>query len=333
LSIKFWYGGVLVKILVTGGAGFIGSHTVNKLIQEGCQVIVVDNLSSGRRDNIHPDALLVEMDICNPALVDLFSDFHFDGVIHLAAQTMVPMSLKRPEFDCRVNVRGTVNVLESCRRAGVRRIIFSSSAAVYGNDSPLPIKEDTILAPTSFYGLSKQTAENYISMYSRIFGIESVILRYANVYGERQGENGEGGVVSIFAKRLASGDTLTVFGNGEQTRDFVYAGDVAIANWLALITPNVQGIFNVSTSVETSINTLINTLFAVTGQKIGLSYKAPRTGDIYRSVLDNSLIQKKLGWRPSVSLEEGLVKTWNWINQVNKHGREIITTKRYALTP
>ncbi|SDF71889.1 NAD-dependent epimerase/dehydratase family protein [Sporolituus thermophilus] len=304
-----------MKVLVTGGAGFIGSHTVDKLIQEGCQVTVVDDLSTGRRENVNDQAAFVEMDVCSPALFELFAVGQFDGVVHLAAQTLVPVSLDKPDFDCRVNVLGTVNVLEACHRYGVRRVVLASSAAVYGDGVVVPAVEDAHLAPTSFYGLSKLTAEKYLAMYSQVYGLEGVALRYANVYGERQGDGGEGGVVSIFARRMARGDVLTVFGDGNQTRDFVYAGDVANANWLALVTPNISGVFNVGTASETSVNDLAHLLANAAGRPVDIQYGPPRTGDIYRSALDNRLARERLGWQPQVPLAEGLARTWQWMKE------------------
>ncbi|EAX48961.1 NAD-dependent epimerase/dehydratase [Thermosinus carboxydivorans Nor1] len=305
-----------MKILVTGGAGFIGSHTVDKLIHEGCQVTVVDDLSTGRRENVNAQATFIEMDVCSPVLFELFANVKFDGVVHLAAQTSVPVSMDKPDFDCRVNVLGTVNVLEVCRRFGVRRVVLASSAAVYGDGVAVPVREDAKMAPASVYGLSKLTAETYLSMYTRLFGLEGVVLRYANVYGERQGDGGEGGVVSIFTSRMARGEALTVYGDGYQTRDFVYAGDVANANWLALITPDVNGVFNVGTASETSVNDLIQLLTDVAGRTVDIQYCTPRHGDIYRSALDNRLAREKLCWQPQIPLREGLARTWDWIGQI-----------------
>lgn len=300
-----------MKVLVTGGAGFIGSHVVEKLIAEQCQVVVLDNLSTGLKEHIPTGVPFVEMDIRSGDLLDLFEQEKFDAVIHLAAQTMVPVSLDKPAFDCDVNVLGTVNVLEACRKTGVKRIAFASSAAVYGDVSSVPIVETEQTAPASFYGLSKLVVEKYLQLYHQVFGLEYVALRYANVFGERQGDGGEGGVISIFTRKVSKGETLTVFGDGGQTRDFIYVGDVAAANYQALITDNVNRVYNISTQQETSVNDLINTLEKIHGAAIEKVYTAPREGDIYRSALSNQAATTLLGWQPKTDLNAGLERTFH----------------------
>lgn len=299
-----------MKILVTGGAGFIGSHVIEKLVKENYQVIVVDNLSTGVRGNLTTNVKFIEMDICSVELLAVFEQEQFDGVIHLAAQTMVPVSLEKPDYDCQVNILGTVNVLEACRKTGVKRVVFSSTAATYGNVDSVPVIESTETRPTSFYGLSKLTIEKYLELYQQVYGLEYIILRYANVYGERQGDGGEGGVVSIFTRSISEDIPLTIFGNGGQTRDFIYAGDVANANYKALITPHVNNVYNISTHTETSVNELIGILEKKSGKLAKKICVSVREGDIYRSMLSNDKAVEKLGWTPKMTLTEGLSRTY-----------------------
>ncbi|MBP2639924.1 MAG: UDP-glucose 4-epimerase [Firmicutes bacterium] len=299
-----------MKIAVTGGAGFIGSHVVEKLLAEGIEPIVIDNLSSGRRENIPAGASFVNMDVRSKTLRELFALERFDGVVHLAAQTMVPQSLLDPGFDCDVNIQGTINVLEACREGKTKRIVFSSSAAVYGDADTLPLTEKSSQQPTSFYGLSKLTAEKYLELYYRLFGMEYVVLRYANVYGERQGDGGEGGVVSIFSRLIRQDKSLTVFGDGGQTRDFIYVGDVASANYKALLTENPNAIYNISTGLETSVNDLIAVMEEAAAKPVARIYASPREGDIYRSRLDCQAALTNLGWKPFTLLSNGIQRTY-----------------------
>ena len=212
-----------MRILITGGAGFIGSHLTGLLSSE--TVTILDDLSAGRLENVPDDANFVCCDVKSPLARDVVKNGHFDAIVHLAAQTMVPASMEDPKKDMEDNIEGTVNILEAARKYGVKRIIFSSSAAVYGDIAPecFPVRETEPLRPVSFYGLSKMTCENYIRLYQKAYGLSYVIFRFANVYGERQGNGGKGGVVSVFARQLAEGKSPTVYGNGQQTRDFIYA--------------------------------------------------------------------------------------------------------------
>lgn len=303
-----------MKVLVTGGAGFIGSHIVDKLIQESCQVFVLDNLSTGLPENIHKAAIFVEMDICNNhELLGFFRREQFDYVVHQAAQTIVPESIARPDYDCQVNILGSVNVLEACRKTAVKRIVAASTAAVYGNVSKIPVSENTPKCPTSFYGASKLAVEQYLALYSQIYGLEYVALRYANVYGERQGSNGEGGVISIFAQKIRANQPIAIYGDGNQTRDFVYAGDVAAANYQALTTSSFNAAYNISTQTETSIHALITFMEQATSTVMKKHYTPPREGDIYRSSLSNSLASKFLKWKPAMPLLEGIKRTYRTI--------------------
>ena len=299
-----------MKILVTGGAGFIGSHIVDQLLAAGHEVVVLDDLSTGALQNVAAAAKFINMDILDGNLLNVFERELFDGVCHLAAQTIVGSSLEHPDVDARVNVLGTLQVLEGCRSTGVDRIIFASSAAVYGDTALLPVPEDAPKQPASFYGLSKLTAEKYIQMYHELYGLHYVILRYANVYGERQGDRGEGGVVSIFSRAVRRNEGLRIFGDGEQTRDFVYVGDVAAANVRALTTTATDQVLNVGTQTETSVNLLTELLAEVSGAQVPVAYEPARPGDILRSMLRNAEVRRHLGWEPATSLREGLARTY-----------------------
>jgi UDP-glucose 4-epimerase len=299
-----------MKVLVTGGAGFIGSHIVEKLIHEKIEVVVVDDLSTGLRAHIHPSATFIKLDIRSENLLSLMEKERVDYVIHQAAQTMVPKSVDDPYFDCDVNILGSVNLLEACRKTGVKRIVFASTAAVYGDVQHVPVREEDIAMPTSFYGLSKLSVENYLKLYHRLYGLEYVALRYANVYGERQGDSGEGGVISIFTKKIAGSRPITVFGDGGQTRDFIYVGDVASANCRALFAKNANRVYNAGTQTETSINALIELMSKVSGLEIKKTYAPAREGDIYHSSLSNEAACRCLDWQPQTPLPEGLARTY-----------------------
>lgn len=298
--------------MVTGGAGFIGSHVVEKLVSEDCSVVVLDNFNTGLVHNIPKDVNYIKMDICSPEITAVFAREHFDAVIHMAAQTMVPISIDKPDYDCQINIFGTVNLLEACRKTGVKRVVFASSAAVYGDAEDIPITEETNTIPTSFYGLSKLTVEKYLQLYYQLYGLEYFVLRYSNVYGERQGDGGEGGVISIFTRKFSEGQALFVHGDGGQTRDFIYVGDVATANWCALIAPYANDVLNVSTNTETSVNELIDVLAGISGKTVQKIHDQAREGDIYRSTLANYKATDRLVWYPTVSLEAGLAKTYEY---------------------
>lgn len=303
----------IMEILITGGAGFIGSHILAQLQgRRDMDVVVFDNLSSGSKEHVPAGMELVEGDICDEAAVDaLFADHHFDAVIHLAAQTMVPFSVDHPAEDCRINLEGVLHVLEACRIHGTGHILFSSSAAVYGDNLHIPLKETERLVPTSPYGITKMTTEHYLRVYHELYGMDATVFRFANVYGERQGEKGEGGVVSIFCKLLSQRQGITVFGDGNQTRDFVYAGDIAQAIIRALPLKGYHTM-NVSIGQETSINDLIRSFEKAVGYTVPVQYTAPRTGDILRSVLSNEALKRDLGFVPEMDLEEGIRRTYDW---------------------
>ena len=300
-----------MKILVTGGAGFIGSHLLQLLQgQQGVEVVVYDNLSSGRREHVPKGIRLVEGDVRDAeGLARLFASEGFDSVVHLAAQTMVPYSLSHPEEDCQINLLGLINILECCRKYAVKHIVFSSSAAVYGDNLNIPLHEEEKPMPTSAYGITKMASEHYLRMYHDLYGLNTTVLRFANVYGERQGAGGEGGVVSIFCKLLAAGQGVTVFGNGEQTRDFVYAGDIAEALWRG---SQLEGhhVINISTQKETSVNQLLAAFKQAVGREFPVQYAPIREGDIFRSVLANGRCVELLGFCPAMNLLEGVARTY-----------------------
>lgn len=309
---------IAMKILVTGGAGFIGSHLVRLLLEQGHAVTVLDDLSTGAKAHIEGLSVgLWRADIREKAVTARIAAAHFDAVVHLAAQTMVDASLRDPHFDAEENVIGLVNVLEGARLGGTRRVIFASTAAVYGDVSArdLPVREEQALAPLSFYGMTKVAGEQYLALYKKIFGLDYVVLRFANVYGERQGDRGEGGVISIFAKRVARGAGITIFGDGGQTRDFVYAGDIASGIACALRTEHACRAYNLGTQTELSLNELVRVLGKAAGQALAPAYAAPREGDIYRSALSNAAARRNLGWTPKVTLEEGLRRTYAYVKE------------------
>ena len=303
-----------MKVLITGGAGFIGSHLVAHLRAAGDEPVALDNLSVGRRENLSPEVKLIVADVLDASFKDTVAGGKFDAIVHLAGQTMVNASVEDPVFDARQNILGTIQVLEAARQGSVRRVIFASTAAAYGDvaESELPIQESRPLAPLSFYGLSKVTAEGYFALYQRLFGLDYVVLRFANVYGERQGDGGEGGVISIFARAVARGETLTIFGDGTQTRDFVYAGDIAAGIRGALLTPATNAVYNPSTGSQTNLRTLVELLSEAARHKIVPQYGPERPGDIYKSALDNGQAKQHLGWQPEVSLAEGLRRTYRY---------------------
>ncbi len=309
-----------MRVLITGGAGFIGSHLVRECSKQNIDTVVLDNLSTGLRENLPDNTELVEMDVCDELLFAVIAEGRYDAIVHLAGQTMVDSSIKDPKNDARINVMGTVNLLEAARRSFVKRIVFASTAASYGNVSmeDLPVSENRDFAPMSFYGLTKVTAEQYLKLYHDIFGMDYVILRFANVYGERQGDGGEGGVISIFTKRIVEGEDITIFGDGEQTRDFVYAGDIAKGICSALVTKNVNTAYNLSTQTEVSLRELVSCLCTTVGKEIIPLYGPEREGDIRRSMLANGKALRGLRWQPSVSLEEGLRRTVEYFAKKQK---------------
>jgi UDP-glucose 4-epimerase len=294
-----------MRAVVTGGAGFIGSNLVDALLEQGDEVTVVDNLASGKRENLNPKATFVERDIREE--LD-FSGAHV--VFHLAAQADVQTSVKRPDYDADVNVVGTVRVLEAARAVGAQVVFSSTGGAIYGEcDGPAP--EDSRLEPLSPYGIAKLCDEHYLYGWNRIHGSDHVVFRLGNVYGERQDSGLEGGVVAIFLERMARGEPTAIFGDGRQTRDFVYVGDVVTA--LLAAVGRSGGPYNVGTGREVSVAEIHAACRAVAGVDEEPKLEEARLGDVRRSVLDVSRIERELGWRARTSLEEGLRRTWEWM--------------------
>jgi UDP-glucose 4-epimerase len=293
-----------LRAIVTGGAGFIGSNLVDGLLARGDEVTVIDNLATGKREYVDPSARFVEADVREPLELDA------DVVFHLAAQADVGTSVQRPLYDADVNVLGTVSVLEAARAAGAQVVFSSTGGAIYG-DVERPAPEQTERRPVSPYAIAKLAAEEYLAGWNRIHGSRHVALRFANVYGPRQDSGLEGGVVAIFLERLARGEPTTIFGDGGQTRDFVYVGDVVSA--LLSAAGHDGGVFNVGTGIETSIDELHALCRRVSGVDERPAYEPARLGDARRSVLDVSLAARELGWHPQVELEDGLRRTWEWM--------------------
>jgi len=298
-----------VKVLVTGGAGFIGSHVVDAYLAAGHDVVVVDDLSTGHRENLAPGARFHRLDILDPALATLVADERPDVVNHHAAQMDVRRSVADPMFDARVNVLGTIAVLEAARRARVRKMLFvSSGGTVYGEQEAFPANERHPTWPVCPYGVSKRAGELYAHVYQVEHGLRFVAMRYANVYGPRQDPHGEGGVVAIFTRRMLAGEPVTLNGDGRQTRDYVYVGDVARMSLLALES-EASGPVNVGTGIETDVSTLAGLLLEVTGSRSEVRHGPARPGEQRRSVVDPTYAREVYGWEATVSLAEGLRRT------------------------
>jgi UDP-glucose 4-epimerase len=299
-----------VKTLVTGGAGFIGSCIVDLLLSQGHEVAVVDSLVSGRRSNVHPGALFYLEDIRNPGFRDIVEQEQPEVIFHEAAQMSVKKSTDDPVYDAEVNVLGLLNVLESATTAGVRKVVFASSGATYGNPSYLPLDEQHPLRPASPYGITKMVTEHYLAYYRLDHGLEYTALRYGNVYGPRQDAHGEAGVIAIFIEQLLQGRQPTVHWDGEQVRDYVYVDDVARANVLAA-TAGDGGTYCIGTGVGTSVNTLYDLLCGALGIYVEPARAARRAGDLRAAFFDTALARRDLGWQPSVSLADGVRRTAN----------------------
>jgi UDP-glucose 4-epimerase len=298
-----------MKVLVTGGAGFIGSHVTDRLIEADVEVVVVDDLSSGNRDAVNPRARFYEADIGSDGIRDIFERERFDGLDHHAAQMNVRRSVDDPVFDARVNILGSLNLLQAAIATGVKKVVFASTGgAIYGEQRTYPADEMHETWPLSPYGVAKLAVEKYLAYYEAVYGLPSVVLRYANVYGPRQDPHGEAGVVAIFSERLLGAEAAMINGDGEQTRDFVYVDDVVRANVLA-VTTDLRGIYNVGTGLETSVNTLYALLAKHAGAALTAHHGPPKAGEQRRSVLDCRKLQAATSWRPEVALDEGLRRT------------------------
>ena len=304
-----------MRITVTGGAGFIGSHLVDRLIEDGHTVQVIDNLYTGNKEFVHSKAQFIELDIRDPKLYSVLEEFRPDYIFHEAAQTEVSTSMSDPMLDCDINLMGLINLLNAAVKLDVKKFLMPSSAAVYGNLDTLPLNENMIGNPSSFYGLTKLTTEHYLRIYHEAFGLPYICYRYSNVFGPRQGNGGEGGVISIFAKAIVQGSPIIIYGDGKQTRDFIYVDDVVEANILGM-QHQVIGIYNVSTGISSSVNLLVDEFRNISGKDIEVVYDKPRLGDIRDSVLATDKSEKELLFTAKYNLHDGLIKTYEYFKTV-----------------
>jgi UDP-glucose 4-epimerase len=300
-----------MRIIVTGGAGFIGSHVVDECIAAGHEAAVVDNFWShggGRRENLHPKARLFEIDIRDQGLKDVFASFRPDVVSHHAAQHSVAISTQEPSYDADVNVRGLINVLECAVASGAKKVVFASSAATYGTPQYLPIDEKHPQLPESPYGITKMAAEHYLRYYAAAKGLHFTAFRYGNVYGPRQDPNGEAGVIAIFTGRILAGESIRVDWDGDQQKDFVYVGDIARANVMAL-GGGSDDVFNIGTGIGTSVNALHRAIASAVGRDVPVVHAPKRPGDVRMCVFAVDKAREKLGWEPLTALADGIRKT------------------------
>ncbi|NLY55378.1 MAG: SDR family NAD(P)-dependent oxidoreductase [Firmicutes bacterium] len=301
-----------MKVLVTGGAGFIGSHVADLLCAHGYAVSIIDNLSTGRVSNLPQEATFFHVDLTDfDEIRQVVEAVRPDYLIHLAAQVDVTTSLTNPLIDASTNILGSLNLFQVAYQVGVKRIVYASSAAVYGDPAALPLSEDVKIEPLSPYGISKYVPEHYLRIFASESGGHYTILRYANVYGPRQNASGEGGVVAIFSSRIAAGKPVTIFGNGEQTRDFIYVEDVAKAN-LAALHSNCDGVFNISTGVRISVNNLFDLFRQIAGDTARCEYAPPRPGEIMHSCLDPEKAKACLNWQAETDIFDGIAQTYKW---------------------
>ena len=298
-----------MKILITGGAGFIGSNVADSYIALGHEVVIVDNLITGRRENVPGKAKFIEMDICEAQIANVFASEKPDIVNHHAAQMDVRKSVSDPIYDANVNVIGGLNLLQNCVEYGVKKFIFASTGgAIYGEQDYFPADEKHPLRPLSPYGITKLTTEKYLYFYHQTYQLNYTVLRYANVYGPRQNPHGEAGVVAIFSEKILADQQPIINGDGLQTRDYVYVGDVVQANNLVLEKGD-QKIYNIGTGIETNVNELFHKIVKKAGKSVPEKHGTAKAGEQLRSVLDSAYIGKELNWSPSYSLDEGLAQT------------------------
>ncbi|MBI4686481.1 MAG: SDR family oxidoreductase [Nitrospirae bacterium] len=307
-----------MKVVVTGGAGFIGSHITDKLINNGDEVVIVDDLSTGRQENINGKAKFYKIDIQSPELESIFEKEHPDYVCHQAAQKDVRISVSDPIYDARINILGTLNLLQNCIKYNVKKVVFASTGgAIYGEQEVFPVPETHPTRPISPYGVAKLVAEHYLYYYKTIYGLDYVSLRYANVYGPRQDPHGEAGVVAIFIQKMLNGEQPIINGDGEQTRDFVYVDDVARANILAIRNNSSENVFNIGTGIETTVTQLFIRIRESVAPSIEEKHGVAKEGEQLRSVIDFTQAKKILKWEPIVSLDEGLEKTLVYFKSVS----------------
>jgi UDP-glucose 4-epimerase len=308
-----------MKVLVTGGAGFIGSHVVDTYIKNGYQVAIVDDLSTGRKSNLNQEASFYQMDIRSPVIESVFEKERPDYINHHAAQMDVRRSVVDPLFDADVNIRGSLNLMENARKFGIKRFVYiSTGGAVYGEPVYLPCDEDHPINPICPYGASKHTVEHYLYMWMTNYGLPYTVLRYPNVYGPRQDPHGEAGVVAIFTGQMLSDKQVVINGDGEQERDFVYVGDCARANLLALENEGSNGIFNIGSEKGTTVNEIFNGLAEIMEYTKEPEYGPAKLGETRRIYLEAKKAREFLGWSPEVALEEGLQKTVEYFKTVEK---------------
>ncbi len=303
------------KALVVGGAGFIGSHVVDALIKKRIRVYVVDDLSSGKKANLNPNARFYKMSITSPHFPQLVKRLKPDVIFHLAAQIDVRKSVADPLFDARINIMGSLNLINAASKAGVKKIVFASSGGcMYPDRLKPPYKEMIQPEPISPYGIAKRSIELYLDFANLEYGIQTVALRFANVYGPRQDSTGEAGVIAIFSEKMLGGQQPVIFGNGKQTRDYVFVGDVARA-CLAAMNRNISGQFNIGTGRQTDLISIFKKLKKLTGSNVKQKHRPAKPGEVMRSALHCGLADKKLGWKPKVKIDDGLKMTVDWFNK------------------
>jgi len=307
-----------MNILVTGGAGFIGSHIVDAYLKLGHRVIILDNLSTGKKENIAPEAKFYEMDLLDPDVGKILKDEKIEVINHHAAQISVTHSVSHPEEDATTNILGSIKLLEAAKSLELKKFIFASTGgAIYGLQDVFPADENHTCRPESPYAISKFSVENYLNFYRNTYDLSTTVLRYSNVYGPRQDPHGEAGVVAIFCQKLLSNSQSLIFGDGEQTRDFVAVQDVAQANVLAL-NPSLTGLYNIGTGKETTVNELFQNIAQLAGNNASPQHAPARKGELQRSVIDPGKFQKNTGWKPEMPLSTGLEQTYEFFSrQIN----------------
>ena len=310
----------VTRVLVTGGAGFIGSHVAEAYLAAGYEVTVIDDLSSGKKRNVPDGAELVICDICSEEARAIVASGKFSVLNHHAAQMDVRVSVSDPQLDARTNLIGLLNLLEGARHGGIEKVVFASSGGVvYGESGSPPYKEDANKVPLSPYGVSKLASEYYMSVYSHMYDVSAVSLRYTNVYGPRQNPHGEAGVVAIFGERIGRGGPITIFGDGKQTRDYIFVEDVAAANvaaaeWSAVGAETIDdAAFNIGTGIETSVNELAAIMVEIAGVDVTIQRAPARTGELQRNAVANDRAARELSWSPRVKLEVGIQQTYSWV--------------------
>ncbi len=307
------------KILVTGGAGFIGSHVVDLFLENGFEVVVLDDLSTGRASNLNPAAKFYQMDIRDPKVREVFEAERPDYVSHHAAQMDVRRSVAQPLFDADVNILGSINLIECAKALGVKRFIYiSTGGAVYGEPEYVPCDEAHPINPICQYGASKHTVEHYLFMYHANYGMKYTVLRYPNVFGPRQDPHGEAGVVAIFTGKMMAGEPVVIYGDGEQTRDFVYVSDCAQANYLAATVEHQPGIYNIGWGTPTSVNQIFAALAKATDYALPAGYGPAKVGETRHIYLNASKARKDLGWSATINLDEGMRKTVEYFKIVER---------------